>query len=601
MTQGSLRDAAEAADTERFVGRAAELALVRDLLDDATPSRVLFVHGPGGIGKSSLIRMAGRVAAAAGFVPVRIDARTLSADVTAAVDDVVRRGVDRACVLVDELDQLGSGAEALRDRLLDALPGTARLVVAGRRGPGRSWREDGLDAIVVDLRLRPLADDDAGALLDGRGVAPGRIPDILDWAQGSPLALTVAASAPGGPLESGGAEGLEQRLTAWLAGQPKLDVPADILEVAALARSVDARLLAAALPGRSTRDGLERLAALPVVERIGDAVALHAVLAAAIRARLRTTEPARAAGIVRRIAAHLATRARLGDMSALLRLSRLLESPQLREAIANEASDDLYADHAHEGELGEFGRAHGFDRGADWPELLAWVGRWPERTLLMRSAPGRLVMFSVFVTVGMLPPTGAIASSLATAARATDADPERSFAGVVLFADAPLAQIAEAARLGSGAFMLRHGVPDVQSILIHYPEPDRRPPITATIASEVLERMPRPVALSDFRPAGVVGNVEAMVLAEQGFLPRGGDRSALLSRDDDVVRIARLVEVLDEVFVASPTDRRLRRAIELVHLGSRHTEEDCLAELHVSRRSWYRLLRAARERVAASG
>jgi len=53
------------------------------------------------------------------------------------------------------------------------------------------------------------------------------------------------------------------------------------------------------------------------------------------------------------------------------------------------------------------------------------------------------------------------------------------------------------------------------------------------------------------------------------------------------------------VFGDDHDEVRLRRAIELVHLGERADEATCLEELHVSRRTWFRLLQAARERVAA--
>ena len=53
--QPTLRDAADAADAAGFVGRAAELDAVDELLDAATPSRIVYVHGPGGIGKSAFL------------------------------------------------------------------------------------------------------------------------------------------------------------------------------------------------------------------------------------------------------------------------------------------------------------------------------------------------------------------------------------------------------------------------------------------------------------------------------------------------------------------------------------------------------------------
>ena len=455
------------------------------------------------------------------------------------------------------------------------------------------------------LPLSPLPDAESARLLRSHGATDDQIAWIVRWAQGSPLALTVAVSAPAGRPEGRSPAALEQRLTQWLAGRPMLDVSREVLEVAALARTVDARLLSAALPGQATRDGLRRLAALPVVERLGDDFALHAVLAAAIRAHLRAAEPARAAVLGRRIAEHLATRARLGDMGALLRLTRLLESPGLRAAIGNDPSEMYYADsRLHPGELTRFGKEHGFDANADWAEIVAWLERRPDQTLLIRYREGGIVMLSTFIPVGRLiadAPRGAVAESLVAGAICTAADPERSFAGVVLFADGPPGEAAEAGRVGSGAFVLQHAAGDMQSLLIHYPEPNRRPVVPERIASDLPGPLLRPIALSDFRPLGAVGAVEAMVLGELGFATRAIDVGALLTDDDDPARIAALRDRLDRVFTTTAGDRRLRRAIELVHLGSRTSEEDCLAALNVSRRTWFRLLRAARERVVAGG
>lgn len=595
----SLRDATTASDAERFVGRLAELTVAAEVLGRDTKSRILFVHGPGGIGKSSLLRAAARHAAEAGYAVRKVDARTLPADLDQAVASLVPAAAVHTCLVIDEVDVLGSTLEPLRERLLDLLPNTARILFAGRRAPAPSWREDGLDAIVVALLLRPLVDAAATELLRSRGVDRDAIPAIVAWGQGSPLALTVAASAPPGKA-LGGAQDLEQQLTAWLAGHQLLDVPRDMLEVAALARVVDARLLTAALPGRPTREGMRQLAALPVSARLGDAVEIHAVLASAIRARLRADEPHREAMLVRRIAEHLASRARLGEMAALLRLSQLLVNPELRAAIGNDPSDTYYADRPRPDELAQFGRIHGFDRGADWAEIQEWFARWPEQTLLMRRVEGRAVMYASFVAVGALEHAGAIEESLVAAAQRTDADPERSFAGIVMFADGPAEDAAESARLGSGAFMLQRGVGDTQSMLIHYPAPDRRPSLTAAIAVEVEGPLARPVAISDFRPAGVIGTVEAMVLGEHGFAPRTLDPETLLTEDEDPERIERLRVRLDEVFSNSAADRRLRQAIELVHCGTRATEQQCLDTLNVSRRTWFRLLRAARERVIES-
>ena len=378
-----------------------------------------------------------------------------------------------------------------------------------------------------------------------------------------------------------------------------LDVPHDVLEVAAIARTVDARLLTAALPGRSARGGLERLAALPVVERVGDAVALHAVLAAAIRARLRANEPQRDSQLVRRIAEHLASRARLGDMGALFRLSELLETPELRAAIGNDPSDTYYADQLHPGELPEFGRANGFDQGPDWAEIVGSDRTMARRNLSDPTSQGAPAMLASFIAVRALAQSGDVAQGLREAATATGADLDLSVAGVVMFADGSDQDVAESARLGSGAFMVRRGV-DMRSMLIHYPAPDRLPPVPNAIAAEVDAPLTRPVAISDFRPLGAIGTVEAMVLSEHGFLPPSQDLSTLLIDNDDPERLERLRARLDEVFDSGASDQRLRRAIELIHLGTRADEDERVAALNVSRRTWFRLLRTARERITAT-
>jgi ABC-type transport system involved in cytochrome c biogenesis ATPase subunit len=42
--------------TQRFVGRECELAVLERLFADDPPYSVVHVHGPGGIGKSTLLR-----------------------------------------------------------------------------------------------------------------------------------------------------------------------------------------------------------------------------------------------------------------------------------------------------------------------------------------------------------------------------------------------------------------------------------------------------------------------------------------------------------------------------------------------------------------
>lgn len=593
-----MRGFAASADAERFTGRAVELDAARDLLDESTASRVLYLHGPGGIGKSAVIRVIERLAANVGFESVRLHTAGGSRAFASRAAEASHSHDSASLVIVDEADRLGSELTTWRDRLVDQLASTDRLVFAGRNAPDPTWRLDGLDAIVTDIEMQPLSPEESLRLLAALGVDTNLQGDIADWAQGSPLALTVAALSPGAPLNRPVMAALEARLTTWLTGANSLDIGSDVLDVAALAPVVDARIIAAALPARPTRDAMPRLLALPVVDRVGDRAVLHRVLAEAVRRRLQHEAPERYRTLSRRIVEHLGARSRLGDMTALIELSQFVTDPVLRQSIANTPSATQFTDAPHDGELGAFLREQGFDDNGDLDELTSWEDHGAQHRLVVRRLDRSIVMYASFARADQIPTLGPITESLATEATRSGADPSRTFVGVVYFAEATYDERSEAARLGSGALMHLHGVPDMQAVLIHYPEPDRRPLESLSAIAQPLESpVPREVALSDFRPFGVVGFVESIVLSDLGFAPRAADHEALLIQNADPEREARLRARLDDVFDDSDRDRRLRRVIELVHFEPRRPQQECLEVLHVSRRTWFRLLREARERV----
>lgn len=598
MVTRTLRDTVADADDARFVGRSAERRVVADLFDDATPSRILYVYGPGGIGKSTLVRHAAREAKRSGFHVDMLDTRVGSQGLEASLGRFGEDQCDPRCVVLDEADLLGSELEIVRDRLVDELSASARIIFAGRRPPAPSWRTDGLDSVLVDLALLPLPEDEADQLLDAHGVEHGRIAEIIAWAQGSPLALTVAALTPPGPQTAPIDQTLEARLTSWLAGSSSLGVATDVLDVAAVAPVVDARLIAAALPGRATRDAMTRLTALPVVEMLGDRAVLHPVLASVITSRLAARTPERYRSLKKRIVEHLGARARLGDMTALIELSQFISDGPMRRAISNHPSPSLFTDVPGPGELVDFAADQGFDQGPDWSELFEFQSHGAPYRLVVRRSDRSIVLYGSFARGDAIAPVGAVTRSLDEAMASAGVDPARTFVGVVCFADASTALRGDAARLGTGALMHLHGIPDMQAVLIHFPQPDRRPlEIVSALSGPLHADLQRPVAISDYRPDGAVGFVEAVVLAELGFSAPPGDLAGLLALDADPDRQARLHARLDVVFDESEADQRLRKVIELVHLGPRQSEREALESIHVSRRTWFRLLRQARERV----
>src|ERR1051326_2117579 len=68
-----------------FVGRAAELSRFRALLADPEEPRVVYVHGPGGVGKTGLLHQFAWLAEQAGRRCVWLDGREVPPDAEAVV------------------------------------------------------------------------------------------------------------------------------------------------------------------------------------------------------------------------------------------------------------------------------------------------------------------------------------------------------------------------------------------------------------------------------------------------------------------------------------------------------------------------------------
>ena len=133
------------------MGRSAEIELFRAALDDAIdpPFSVLHVHGPGGVGKTSLLQALGAVAAGAGATVARLDGRDLDpspVSVLEALEETLAiptgdgpiglpEGGGRLVLLVDAYEHM-----APLDHVVPraAHPSAARLGDRRHRRPGRA-------------------------------------------------------------------------------------------------------------------------------------------------------------------------------------------------------------------------------------------------------------------------------------------------------------------------------------------------------------------------------------------------------------------------------------------------------------------------------
>jgi hypothetical protein len=300
----------------RFVGRAAEVELFRTALRGESPFSVLHLHGPGGIGKTSLLDVYAELALDDGATVVRLDARELApvpdtvlGALGAGDDDTPVPRADRLVLLLDTYERWASLDDWLRTRLLPRLPDTALLVLAGREPPRPAWRADpAWHELLRVVALRNLGVAESRRYLQECDVDPALHERIVAGSHGHPLGLSLLADVA---LRGGDAvaDPLAPDLVGTLLHRFVEVVPSSLhrraLEVCALARVTTEGLLRDALEVDDAQPLFAWLRGLSFVEPHPDGLHLHDLARDALDADLRWRDPDGYRRVFRRVRAHL--------------------------------------------------------------------------------------------------------------------------------------------------------------------------------------------------------------------------------------------------------------------------------------------------------
>jgi len=295
-----LADRLAAARAGALVGREPERAVLDRMLSGAPDAPlVAYLHGPGGIGKSSLLRYAVRQAQIAGRRVVHVDARFLDADPRRIEEAAALACVEPGVVLlIDSFEHCQPLEPWLRDTFLLRLAEGALVVIASRAAPDADWSLDpGWAPLFAELVVRPLDATQSDALLAARGVATEQRAAIVAFAGGSPLALSLAASVPASAL---GASPLWKpsgdvltTLVERLVGELPSAAHRRALEVVAQAYVTRESLLRAVLGDEDTATVFPWLRQLPYIEATPEGLHPHDAVRATLAADLRWRDPER--------------------------------------------------------------------------------------------------------------------------------------------------------------------------------------------------------------------------------------------------------------------------------------------------------------------
>ncbi len=390
-----------------FVGRTAELSRFQALLADPDEPRVVYVHGPGGIGKTALLHQFEWLAGQAGRRRVWLDGRETHPDAEAVIG-LLGSLEDDLVLLVDEVEGLD---RLLREEVLPRLAAEAVVALAGRDRPPAQWRADpGWRDLVEVMPLSNLEQAEGRQLLLDRGVAADDCGPALAFTRGHPLALALVADvAAQRRFSVAQAPEVVKALLRGLIDSVPSPQHRLALEGSALVLSVTEPLLAALLDQSDAGDLFEWLRGLSIIEPGPRGLFPHDLVRDVLASELRWRDPAAHAALHERAMAYyrdqfdraglLARRALLLDSLYLHRDHSVL-GPSLNAVTRGLDSRRLWAS---------------APRPEEWPLLLRWAGRhegpesaalldyWrfrqPDATSVVRDGDGAPVGFYVLLHV----------------------------------------------------------------------------------------------------------------------------------------------------------------------------------------------------------
>lgn len=297
------------ARTRAFVGRDEELGCFEQALaGDPQAPFAFYVCGPGGIGKSTLLRCMADRARAAGRLLVELDGRFVSRD-PAEFERAAGPFLDVAgtVLFVDSFEHSQWLESWLWQHFLPRAADGALVVLGGRQTPQPQWTTDpAWSGLLHVTELQPFSEEQSRSLLVAAQIRPELRERVLRFAAGNPLALSLAAAAGSTACGSEAiwapSADVLRTLLAGLIGDVPSAAHRRALEVVAQAHSTSEELLTAVLPEEDAHLLFSWLRDLPFMESTHRGLHPHDAARETLAADLRWRAPHAFASMRQRLA-----------------------------------------------------------------------------------------------------------------------------------------------------------------------------------------------------------------------------------------------------------------------------------------------------------
>jgi hypothetical protein len=294
---------------DRFVGRDLEIGHFRRLMAGAEAPVLLYVHGFGGVGKTSWLAWCRQLATESGVPVLSIDARVIPAEparIREALLSHMHGGLTAGVLMIDSFEYWQALESWLRDELLPELPASLRVVVCGRRPPSPEWSLDlAWSGLMQVSQLGNFSEPEAIGYLERRAVGRERWDEAIRYSHGHPLALAMVADllerTPDAQLDHRIDREITRQLVDRLTREGVHASQRAALEIAAVAQDVDEHLLAALLPESAAGELYAWLSGLSLMIPGGSGLFPHDLIREILMADLLERHRGRYLSLARRI------------------------------------------------------------------------------------------------------------------------------------------------------------------------------------------------------------------------------------------------------------------------------------------------------------